>query len=328
VFKEDFICGIKFDTFGIMKKFHFISILCFSSLSSCFIADSIFLDLEPKKESLDSKIEKEITSYILKNSEDYIYKNYGFSELIIKKPAEMVVLDELKRKQTLDSTQIQINQQIETLDSIIKVKNIRYTLEMDHVYSLKNKLTNITELFETKFTLADSINVTSLKPLLNLKLSEEDLVIFENYFYEFPIFVSGHYSESKALSIEFYNYFKQHQDQLIGVKQKSNFLAHTIKLCKDVKVDGVFDQTYFLLKLADNKIRSDSTISNYKSIEYSPLFETIIDETLVNYYFFHRFINSNNNTLDTSSVYVEFSPYYELKSISTPGKTYNYYFND
>ena len=84
----------------------------------------MFLDSDFTKETLDSKIEKEITNYIVKNSEDYIYKNYGFSELIIIKPAEMVVLDELKRKQTLDSTQIEINQQVVTLDSIIKVKTL------------------------------------------------------------------------------------------------------------------------------------------------------------------------------------------------------------
>ena len=116
---------------------------------------------------------------------------------------------------------------------------------MDHAYSLTNKLTKIIELFETKFTLEDSINVAFLKPLLNLKLSEEDVVIFENYFYEFPIFLSGDYSESKALSVEFYNYFKQHQDQLVGVKQKSDFLAHTIKLCRDVKVDGILIKLIF-----------------------------------------------------------------------------------
>jgi len=311
-----------------MKKTYYSSLILFFSISSCFIADDLFLEKESSKESLGTKVENQISKYITDNSDNYIYKNYGFSELIIKKPAELIVLDDLKRKQALDSNQTTVNQQIKILDSIIKTKNIRYSLEMDHEYSLKNKQTKIIELFETKFKLADSINVSSITPLLNLKLTDENVVIFENYFYETPIFSSGTYSESKALSIEFYDFLKQHQDQLIGVKQKSNFLEHTLAICSDIKEEGLFDQTYYLLKLADKKIQSDSTILDSKPIEYSPLFETIINEKLVNYYFFYSFINTKANNSDTLSVYIEFSPYYELRHISTPGKIYNNHFND
>jgi len=311
-----------------MKRIYFISIITILSLNSCFIADEMFLDNESNKESLSSKVEKEISKYIKDNSENYIYKNYGFSELTIKKPAELVVLDNLKRKKALDSTQHIINQQIKTLDSIIKVKNIRYSLEVDHEYSLKNKLTKAVELFETKFTLADSIKVSKIKPLLNLKLTDTDVTLFETYFYETPIFLTGTYAESKTLSSEFYNFFKQHQEELIGVKQKSTFLKHTLNVCQDIKKDGVFDQNYYLIKSADKQIRLDSTITNYKPIEYSPLFETIVNEKLANYYFFHSFISTTADFSDTLSVHIEFSPYYELRSISTPGKTHNIYFND
>jgi len=311
-----------------MKRTYFISIITTLSLNSCFIADEMFLDNESNKESLSSKVEKEISEYIKDNSENYIYKNYGFSKLTIKKPAELVVLDNLKRKQALDTNQHLVNQQIKTIDSIIKARNIRYSLEIDHEYSLKNKLSKTIELFETKFTLADSIKVNEIKPLLNLKLTDEDVVLFETYFYETPIFLTSTYAESKALSSEFYNFFKQHQEELIGVKQKSNFLKHSLNICKDIKEDGIFDQSYYLLKSADRQIRLDSTIINYKPIEYSPLFETIVNEKLVNYYFFHSFISSTTGSSDTLSTYIEFSPYYELRLISTPGKTYNTYFND
>jgi hypothetical protein len=199
---------------------------------------------------------------------------------------------------------------------------------MDHVYSLKNKKSGKIELFETQFTLADSIKVKTFAPLLNIKLPIDDVTIFEDYFYEHPIFSSGTYSENKDLSIQFYNFLKQHKNELNSIKEKSYFLNHSLKLCKEIKKDGAFDQSYFLLKTADEIITNDSTISNYKSIEYSPLFETIINETLVNYYFFHSFINSHNGISDTSSVYIEFSPYYELRSISTPANTYNNNFND
>jgi len=328
LFKEDFFCGTKIDTFDVMKILYSISFITFYSLSSCFIADGIFLENESSEESLESKVQKEISEYIKGNSDNYTYKSYGFSELIIKKPAELVVLDDLKRKQALNSNQTKINLQITTLDSTIKAENIRYSLEMDHEYSLKNKQTNAIELYETKFILADSIHIKNLTPLLNLKLTDEDVVIFENYFYETPIFLSGTYSESKTLSIEFYNFLKQHQDKLIGVKQKSNFMKHCLNICRDIKVDGTFDQNYYLLTLADRKIRSDTTIQGYKSIQFSPLFETTENKEVVNYYFFHNFTSTKNNILDTLSTYIEFSPYYELKLISEPGKTYNNYFNN
>lgn len=328
MFKEVFFCGIKFDTLDIMKRVFLFTLLSAFGLSSCLIADNMFLEYSPQEESLNSKVEKEITTYLIQNTENYIYKSYGFSELIIKKPAELVALDDLKRKHQLDTTRIDLKQQITKLDSIIKSNNIRYSLEIDHEYSLKNKTTKIIELFETKFKLADSIKISDIKPLLNLKLSDEDVVIFENYFYETPIISSGTYAESKALSVEFYNHFKQRQNNLIGSKQKSNFLKHTLNLCKDVKVDGTFDQSYFLLKTADKKMRTDTTLSNYKSIEYSPLFETIIDKKVVNYYFFHSFMSTKENYPDTLSVYIEFSPYYELRMISPSGKKYNTFFND
>jgi len=311
-----------------MTKIYFISIISTLSLNSCFIADEMFLDNESNKEYLSSKVEKEVSKYIKENSENYIYKNYGFSELIIKKPAELVVLDSLKRKQAIDSNQHIVNKQIKTIDSIIKTQNIRYSLEIDHEYSLKNKLTKTIELFETRFTLADSIKVNKIKPLLNLKLTDTDVTLFEAYFYETPIFLAGTYPESKTLSSEFYNLFKQHQEELIDIKQKSNFLKHSLDICKDIKEDGTFDQSYYLLKSADRQIRLDSTIINYKPIEYSPLFETIINERLVNYYFFHSFICRTAGFSDTLSVHIEFSPNYELRSISTPGKTLNTYFND
>ena len=199
---------------------------------------------------------------------------------------------------------------------------------MDHVYSLKNTKSGEIELFETQFTLADSIKVKTFDPILNIKLPIDDVTIFEDYFYERPIFLSGTYSENKDLSIQFYDFIKQHKNELNSIKKKSDFLTHSLKLCKEIKKDGVFDQTYFLLKTADKVISNDSTILNYKSIAYSPLFEIIVNETLVNYYFFHSFLNSKNGISDTSSVYIEFSPYYELRSISRPGNTYNNNFSE
>ena len=311
-----------------MNKNYVLIILILLTLTSCFIADGIFSEDNSNKVSLDKKVEQEISKYIKDNSENYIYKNYGFSELIIKKPAELVVLDDLKRKQKKDTSNLKIDSQIKRLKKLIKDKNIRYTLEMDHEYSLKNKETTQVELFETKFILADSIVVTEIIPLLNIKLTQKDVTIFENYFYETPIFSSGSYENNKKLSIQFYNYLKAHQDQLKGIKVKSDFLKHSLLLCQEIKEDGSFDHYFFLSKLTDQFFRKDSTIIDYKSIEHTNLFETKIDKKLVNYYLFHKFRHYINNRLDTSAVYIEFSPYYELNIVSNLEKPYNSYFHD
>ena len=299
-----------------MKHYLFLSLFLFTSLSSCLIADDYFTENKKYKISLDKKVKKEITNYIIENSDNYIYKNYGFSQLIITKPVELIVLDDLKNKQALDSTNIDIKLQISKIEKIIKDKNIRYSLEMDHIFSIKNKLTDEIDLFETNFKLADSITVTETTPLLNIKLTPKKLTIFENYFYETPLFSSTDIQDNKILSEKFYTFLKQHQNNLIGIKIKSNFLDHSLNLCNEIKEDGTFDQSYFLTKLADQKLRSDSSIINYKSVKYSELFETKDGELLVNYYFFHTFIQLENNTSDTSTVYIEFSPYYELTAIS------------
>jgi len=328
LFKEDLFFGIKFDTFDIMKKIIVLSFILPLILSSCYIADNMLLESQSTKEPLNLKVEKEISNYIKENAENYIYKNYGFSELIIKKPAELIVLDDLKRKQAFDSTQVNIKTQILEVESIIKAKNLKYSLEMDHEYALRNKKTGEIELFETKFTLADSLKVKNIKPLLNITLLIDDVAIFENYFYETPIFLSGTYLENRNLSSQFYNFLKEHQNELTTIKEKSDFLIHSLNLCKEIKKDGTFDQSYYLLKLADKEIRSDSTILNYKSIEYSGLFETIVNEKITNYHYYHSFKNSTSGVADTALVYIEFSPYYELRSISTPSNTYEKYFND
>lgn len=311
-----------------MKGINLLFIIFSLGLHSCFIADELFLEENSPSPSLDSKVQNVISTHIKANSENYIYKNYGFSELIIKKPAELVVLDNLKRKKRTDLNQKAIDQKIQQLDSIIKQNNITYSLEIDHQFSLKQNVTNSIELFEMRFILSDSISINQRIPLSFLNLTPTEAITFQDYFYENSIFSHHSFEESKALSTDFYNFMKHHQEELIGIKDKSEFLRHTLTLCNEIKSKGKFDQHQYLLNIAKNKFNSDTTIIGYAPIMYSNLFETIIDQKLVNYYFTHSFTNSKTGFPDTLFSKIEFTPYYELKSISPTSKTDNPHIND
>ena len=297
-------------------------------LNSCFIADDAFGVYKEPKMTLKQKTQNAITEYIKTNSKNDKYFSYGYSELIIHKPEALIELDKLKARRKIKSVnQIELEKDIAALEQKIKNNNIRYTMEMDHIFSLTNKTNGNIELYETRFFIADTLKVFDLKPLMNIPLSNEQETIFADYFYESTIFITPDYTQARSLSKQFYAFFKVHQDELLTLKEKSDFLTHTLWLCNEVKSTGAFNQAEILQKLAKQKLTLGKFI-DYEPIKFSTLYEINEGENLKGYYFFHKFSHFNNNREELSVAYIGFSPYYELNELRLVEAPYKPYFDE
>jgi hypothetical protein len=155
------------------KQFAFLFLLFVTY--GCFIADEAINNKSEYSGSLSNRVKNAISKYVKDEYKDYQYHKYGFSDLIIHKPQELFKIDSLKSI-TPKSTQQkhQIQKSVDSLNAIIKTNQIKYWLEMDHVFNIKNKITKKIELFEVRFYLNDSIQVVRTKPLMFLELSQAE----------------------------------------------------------------------------------------------------------------------------------------------------------
>jgi len=310
------------------KQFAFIFLLF--STYGCFIADEAINNKSEYSGSLSNKIKSTISKYVKDEYKDYQYYKYGFSDLIIHKPEELVKLDSLKNIKPKSTEQKhQLQKRIDSLNNFIKTNQIKYWLEIDHVFNIKNKSTKQIELYEATFYLNDSIQVKKVKPLMFLELSRADEVIYSDFFFEMPIFYANTYSESQNLSHNFYSYFKTELETKKSISEKSNFLRHIIWICREVKQKGKFQLDDILKKLTVKNLSENTEINNYKPLEFSKVFETKEDNILKNYYFFHKFSHSKADTLVKDAVYISFfSPYYILTEIYQLEKPIEQYFDE
>lgn len=297
-------------------------------LSGCFIADEIFMPPEPEKEkSLQEKCETSVSKHLKKEAGNLKYTPYGFSKIFIYKPVEILELEKL-----VESYKSEPNP---ATDSIIKAKRafieekgIERTVELDHFYTLSDSLGNITVL-EEKFRLNDTLGVIDATPLIILEIPEEYEDVLVYYFYEYTIFLGYSYDSGKRLSQEFYGYFKSHLEELKTISARSGFLWHTLKLVKKVKEAGEFNQQAVLEDMTKTHIRENRPdIENYQPLDFSTLYQNSTEDSksVINYYFFHKFIGLYGKVLDTNVVMVEFTPYYEIDQIYQMDRPFEPYF--
>jgi len=311
-----------------MKNYIGLIILLFSTYG-CFIADEAINNKSDYSGSLSSKVKNAISQYIKDEYPNSKYYKYGYSNLIIHKPVELIMVDSLKliKPKTIDQ-QKNIQHQTDSLKQLINNNNIKYWLEMDHVFNIKNKNSNNFELYEVKFYLNDSVKVERTKPLMFLNLTPNQEVIYSDFFFEYPIFKANSYVESQNLSHNFYTYFKLELENRRTLTEKSNFLKHIIWICEEVKTEGQFIQEDILKKLTIINMSKNKQIKSYNPIKFSRLFEIKEDKVLRSFYFFHKFNHLNANNTVEDAVYVGFSPYYELTDVLQLEKPIEQYFNE
>jgi hypothetical protein len=199
---------------------------------------------------------------------------------------------------------------------------------MDHTYSLTDNETKEVKLYEARFFISDSLKVVGTKQLILLDLDSIDEIAFSNYFYETAIFEEGDYYLSKKSSRGFYQFFKNRQEELTKLDEKSEFMKHTLWLCNQVRLYGGFEQEAILEKMVVNRFKTNKDVVGYKMLIFSTLYEINNDKTFKGYYFFHKFSHSYNRKEQLSVVYIRFSPYYEIKEILEVKKPYKQYFDE
>ena len=155
--------------------------------------------------------------------------------------------------------------------------------------------------------------------------------VLDYFFYEYNIFLTHSFVESRELSHNFYAFFKQELELQPTLENKSAFLLHALRLTKEIKDRGSFDQQAIMETFSKDYIsRYRQDISNYNPMQFSPLYENDTDSTNspIGYYFFHKFIGNYQGITDTNVVLIEFSPYYEIQSVYQMDRPFAQYFNN
>lgn len=302
-----------------------------SSLQGCFIADELFEEEEQASDQLDlqATAEKNISKEIQSEIGEDKYTPYGFSQLKVIKPLEFVKLEDMELQLRLHPKDSTLMDSIQKQKDFIRKNKIERTAEMSHFFTLITDTTNI-NILEAKYTLNDTLGVMKMDPEIVLSVPKKYQLMIDYYFNEYTIIIARSYTEGKQLSKSFYRFFKDQLETYKRVDQKSAFLKHTLDICTMVKFKGNFDQDYIVQTVLQKFIKNErKDIQNYAPLKYSTLYETKnnADDSVVGYYFFHKFIGNYAEQKDTNVVLVEFSPYYQVEQIFQLDDTFESYTN-
>ena len=295
-------------------------------MSSCYFVDDIFDPPKENEPSLYDRSQKSISSY-LHNQKSYTYDPLGFGELIIKKPIEIVELEELEAKRK-EKPSAALDSAIAQKEQHIKTFGIGRTIELDHFFTFEDSTGTVT-IYETTFTLNDTLGVKNISAKIKLDIEHKYESILEYFFYERPIFLSTSYQDSKVLSQNFYAFFKGELERRASLEDKSAFLLHTLEMTRQVKLKGSFDQQYVLERESNIHLKNNRPdITEYEDLKFSDLYQTTSENSdeVTGYYFFHKFIGSFKEQKDTNVVLIEFNPYYEIDKIYQMDRPFAQYF--
>jgi hypothetical protein len=309
----------------------FLIVISFATtLSGCLIADEIFLEPQKPKESLQTRAEKSVANYIRNQKGTTDYLSYGFNTVTIKKPVlinQLDSLNELVEKNPKDPT---LKASRDSLQKFVHERNIERTALIKHFFTLKSDSAQQLNIFEIEYTLNDTLGVKSFNPEIALTLPASYKIYLDYYFYEHTLFIAPTYNEARQMSRTFYRYFKDHIETLQLSSRKSDFLKHTLEICKLIKVNGKFEQNRIVQSLFNIYMKEKrKDISDYHPLKYSDLYETKndSDNSIVGYYFFHKFTGEYAEKVDTNVVLIELSPYYEIDQVFQLDQPFENYVN-
>jgi hypothetical protein len=287
-------------------------------MQGCFVANQFFVP-EPE-ETIDLQTQAELnaaenTKASLKNE---IYKPYGFSSLKIKKPIALLELEQLESELALSPGDTTLMRKVAEKKTYIKTRRIERTANFDHFFTLANDSTEMLSILEVNYSFNDTMAVKKMIPKIFLELPNSYELMIDYYFNEYTIFIAQTYAEGKKMSRTFYRFFKDQLETYETIERKSAFLKHTLEICRLVKLTGKFDQDFIVQSLFQTHLSEKRTdITDYDPLDFSDLYETKnnANDSIVGYYFFHKFSGNYADQKDTNVVLVEFSPHYEVGQI-------------
>jgi hypothetical protein len=297
----------------------------------CWVADAVFLpELEAEKLPLQDRCEEAVTKYINANKGTDHYKPYGFSKVIIHKPIEILELEELEKERKLGTRKgPEIDSLIIKKQHYIRANKIERTAEISHYFALWPLDRDEQTLLEVNYRLNDTLAVIDATPEIMLELQPDFQEVFDYYFHEYTIFVSPVYPEGKQLSNQFYTFFKAHQETLAGVTAKSEFLMHSLKITKYIKEAGTFNPGAVTSDFVAERLQAGpDAVPGYEPLQFTPLYEKRTAEQVTGYYIFHKFIGRLNEVTGHYVIRADFTPYYEIESITYMSEPFESFLNN
>ena len=299
-------------------------------MSSCYFVDDIFDPPSENEPSLQELSQKAVAAY-LSQEVSQKYDPYGFGEIKISKPIDIVEVEQLeKKREDRGFSSPELDSVIAKKRRFIEVNNIERSVKLDHFFTLTDSF-NVATVYETTFVLNDTLGVKKISAKIMQPIEENYVSILSYFFYEKPIFLTASYQESKILSKNFYAFFKKELENRTELQEKSAFLLHALKITRQVKIKGKFDQQDVMERQITDHMRNNRPdISEYKNLKFSKLYETSDEKSqeINGYYFFHKFIGNFHENLDTNVVLIEFNPYYEIDNIYQMDRPFEGYFNE
>ena len=297
-------------------------------LSGCYFADDLFLeDPPPPPKSLQERSQDAVEAYIRKGITSETYMPYGFSDVEIHVPAELLELEKLEadRKNGIN-TSSQTDSIIAAKRAFTEAYHIQRTVLIEHFFTLKTT-TGKLQILEAKYVLNDTLGVMDVTPVTILEMPDYYEQALNYFFHDYTIFIANSISEGRSLSNRFYTFFKTELEKRTDVNSRSAFYENCIRITETVRSTGQFDPNGVAQALAFNHMLElqDST-SSYRSIAFSPLYEKSEGVTTTGYYIFHKFSETINEERDTLVLRFDFSKYYEIESKTNIDPPFESYF--
>lgn len=284
------------------KPFKLVTVIFITLIiSSCYVADAILIDTSIN-ESLQSKSEKSIQTYVKNESPNLRYTSIGFTPLTIHVPRE---IRELEKWPEYGSDSVKLE-----LENTIKKNNLHRTVHLDHFYTLAQGREFY--ILENTFVLDETLAVENIIPLLTVVTNDSLEMALNYYMYEYPLFKSYATETNQTVSTEFYQNYKSHYVELATINERSNFLLHTLQIIYLCINSGKFEPDYIAQFFANKNLQKEHG-SSYQATGFSSLYEKRTNKDLEGYYIFHKFILKDSIETE-KNLKINYSPYFEIET--------------
>jgi hypothetical protein len=249
-----------------MMRYLTYLILAFSTYG-CFVLYDAESTQQEKQQKIytqkKTRAQDSVANYIKRfKLESEIYNSYDFSELYEVKPKEILEYEDLvnqkKRLPLLENTYHgQIEKKQKELDSLIALKKdyikknrIYSTIEIGHIYSLKNADTTI--VAEQIYNLYPNYVVKNYTTKYYLRLTRNELNAYEKFIFRKPLFISFNQLEDERKDDEFYSMISKELDVR---EDKNTFLKHSVQLINLIHQKGAIKTDFIAENFALNYLK-------------------------------------------------------------------------
>lgn len=245
------------------------------------------------------------------------YQSLSFSELKVYKPEAFVQLDSMYRikKEYLDNNDLRGLKQSGIEDLIPgyraaaqeKIHEVQY--EIEHLF--QTSTTDSIKVYHSFFLFDYKDSLISVTPFYNFRIANEHKDLYYAYQFDYH-FVTNRDLITSTAELEFLNFFKQREVQLIGEAELQSFMDHTMKVMETARKVQTMDFRQLSRSLAINHFKNSNkeivieqfgTLYVIEESDFVQAYELTIEWT------------DEQKIMNTSTF--TFSPYLEIINVET-----------